>query len=163
MWFQFANDKGNESQLFYGFPPTPWGPQNLGRIAVDHATNVIKDPVERKTAEISSHDVKNVQDFINDRVVGVDSSVPAYSLTCLQTNVFGEKRCPNHLTVANETDNMFVLDFLPERYFNGGPPKSIAIFTAGVSNEVCSVAWKVSHAVGGGWRIRVCPSRILDR
>lgn len=26
---------------------------------------------------------------------------------------------------------MFVLDFLPERYLNGGPAKSIAIFTAG--------------------------------
>lgn len=91
MWFQFANDKGKESQLFYGFPPTPWGPQNLSRIAVDYATNVIKDPSERKAAVISAHDVKNVQDFINERIVGVDSSVPAYSLSCLQTNVFSQE------------------------------------------------------------------------
>jgi sarcosine oxidase/L-pipecolate oxidase len=26
---------------------------------------------------------------------------------------------------------MFVLDFLPEQYLNGGPAKSIAVFTAG--------------------------------
>lgn len=28
-------------------------------------------------------------------------------------------------------DNMFVLDFLPEKYLNGGAEKSVAIFTAG--------------------------------
>lgn len=30
-----------------------------------------------------------------------------------------------------QVDNMFVLDFLPEKYLQGGAEKSIAIFTAG--------------------------------
>jgi len=90
MWFQFAEDKNNQSQLFYGFPTVPWGPQNLARIAVDAATNRITDPDERQANVINPEDVKNVQDFIKERVVGVDSSVPAYSLTCLQTNVYGK-------------------------------------------------------------------------
>ena len=40
MWFQFAEDDNKdwkESNLFYGFPPVPWGPPNMARIAVDNA------------------------------------------------------------------------------------------------------------------------------
>ena len=31
----------------------------------------------------------------------------------------------------NLSDNMFVLDYIPEEYLCGGPEKSVAIFTAG--------------------------------
>jgi sarcosine oxidase/L-pipecolate oxidase len=94
MWFQFAEDEDNQSRLFYGFPVLPWGPPNLARISVDAATRQIKDPEERQTNVINPQDVANVQKFIEERVVGVDHTVPAYSLTCLQTNVFGELCIP---------------------------------------------------------------------
>jgi sarcosine oxidase/L-pipecolate oxidase len=89
MWFQFAEDEDQQSRLFYGFPVLPWGPPNLARISVDAATRQIKDPKERQTSVINPQDVANVQAFVEKHVAGVDSTVPAYSLTCLQTNVFG--------------------------------------------------------------------------
>ncbi|SCB65720.1 unnamed protein product [Fusarium graminearum] len=116
MWFQFAPSVNNRSRLFYGFPTLPWGPPNVVRIAVDAATRTIKDPSERQTHILSAEDVKDTQDFVRDHVVGVDHTVPASTVSCLQTNVF---------------DNMFVLDFLPKKYLNGGAENSIAIFTAG--------------------------------
>ncbi|KAF3930134.1 hypothetical protein ABW19_dt0207857 [Dactylella cylindrospora] len=116
MWFQFAPDKDNRSQLFYGFPTVPWGPPNLARIAVDAATRRIKDPSERLTNVVNPEDIRDTQDFIKKHVVGVDSTVPAFTLTCLQTNVF---------------DNMFVLDYVPEKYLCGGPKDSVVVFTAG--------------------------------
>ncbi|KAH8738415.1 hypothetical protein BGZ61DRAFT_489329 [Ilyonectria robusta] len=116
MWFQFAPDKNDRSQLFYGMPAVPWGPPNAVRIAVDAATRVIKDPDERQANVFDPEDIRDTQDFIRDHVVGVDYTVPASTVSCLQTNVF---------------DNMFVLDFLPKEYLRGGPEKSIAIFTAG--------------------------------
>ncbi|KAH7185178.1 uncharacterized protein B0J16DRAFT_355673 [Fusarium flagelliforme] len=116
MWFQFAPDVNKRSRLFYGFPALPWGPPNVVRIAVDAATHTIKDPSERRTNVLSPQDIQDTQDFVRDHVVGVDHTVPASTVSCLQTNVF---------------DNMFVLDFLPEKYLNGGADKSIAIFTAG--------------------------------
>lgn len=89
MWFQFAPNKDNRSQLFYGFPTVEWGPPNLARIAVDAATRRICDPNDRQTNIISPEDIENTQQFVKDHVVGVDSTVPAFSLTCLQTNVYG--------------------------------------------------------------------------
>lgn len=91
MWFQFAEDdeKTGQSRLFYGFPAVPWGPPNLARIAVDTATRRIKDPSQRHTNVVDPEDVANVQKFIREHVKGVDDNVPAYSLSCLQTNVFG--------------------------------------------------------------------------
>ncbi|GKU08081.1 sarcosine oxidase [Fusarium langsethiae] len=86
------------------------------RIAVDAATRTIKDPSERQTHVLNPEDIKDTQDFVRDHVVGVDPTVPASTVSCLQTNVF---------------DNMFVLDFLPKKYLNGGAEKSVAIFTAG--------------------------------
>ncbi|KAI0810086.1 hypothetical protein GGR55DRAFT_689257 [Xylaria sp. FL0064] len=97
MWFQFAPDKGGRSQLFYGFPALPWGPANVARIAVDAATRRIKDLNE-------------------ENAVGVDSTVPFFTSSCLQTNVF---------------DNMFVLDHIPEEYLGGGAKDSVVVFTAG--------------------------------
>lgn len=135
MWFQFEEDKQGRSQLFYGFPALPWGPPNLARIACDSATRRITDPNQRHSSQISSEDIKNTQDFIQASVVGVDGSVPGSSFTCLQTNVFGKimRRVdalyvPFQLTIL---DNMFVLDFLPEKYLRGGVKDSISIFTAG--------------------------------
>ncbi|KAI1501589.1 hypothetical protein F5X99DRAFT_428346 [Biscogniauxia marginata] len=116
MWFQFAPDKDGRSQLFYGFPTVPWGPPNVARIAVDAATRRIKDPIERQTNVFSPEDIQDTQDFIKKHVVGVDSTVPAFTLSCLQTNVF---------------DNMFVLDYIPEEYLNGGLKDSVMVFTAG--------------------------------
>lgn len=96
MWFQFAPnvydpvlDK-SRSRLFYGFPAVEWGPQNLARISVDAATRIIKDPSERKANIIDPQDIADTQQFVKDHVVGVDSTVPAFSLTCLQTNVYGK-------------------------------------------------------------------------
>ena len=90
MWFQFAPDKNDRSQLFYGFPALEWGPPNLARIAVDAATRQISDPKDRQTNVINPEDIKDTQEFIQQHVVGVDWTVPAFSLSCLQTNVFGK-------------------------------------------------------------------------
>ena len=117
MWFQFADDdKQGRSQLFYGFPVLPWGPQNVTRISVDAATNRINDPSKRQNSVINAADIDDTRQFIQNHVKGVDPTVPAFSLSCLQTNVF---------------DNMFVLDFIPKDYLNGGAENSVAIFTAG--------------------------------
>ncbi|KAF4985841.1 hypothetical protein FGRMN_11079 [Fusarium graminum] len=116
MWFQFAPSVDGRSRLFYGFPTLPWGPPNVVRISVDAATRIITDPSQRQASVFDPQDIKDTQDFVRDHVVGVDATVPASTVSCLQTNVF---------------DNMFVLDFLPEKYLQGGPEKSIAIFTAG--------------------------------
>lgn len=89
MWFQFAPDKAGRSQLFYGFPTLSWGPNNVTRIAVDAATRRIKDPAERLTSVVNPEDIRDTQEFIKKHVVGVDSTVPAFTLSCLQTNVFG--------------------------------------------------------------------------
>ncbi|KAL7620468.1 hypothetical protein AAE478_009463 [Parahypoxylon ruwenzoriense] len=62
------------------------------------------------------NDIRDSQDFIRQHLVGVDSTVPALTLSCLQTNVF---------------DNMFVLDFIPEEYLRGGAKDSVVVFTAG--------------------------------
>ncbi|KAI9924601.1 hypothetical protein MW887_006874 [Aspergillus wentii] len=117
MWFQFQGDNSQgQSQLFYGFPALPWGPPNIARIAVDAATHRIHDPDERHANVVSPEDITISQNFIRNHVEGVDPTVPASTLTCLQTNVF---------------DNMFVLDYLPDKYLKGGPPKSVMVFTAG--------------------------------
>lgn len=116
MWFQFAPNKHRRSQLFYGFPTVPWGPPNVTRIAVDAATRRIKDPNERLTNVVNPVDIRDTQEFIKKHVVGVDATVPAFTLSCLQTNVF---------------DNMFVLDYLPKEYLAGGAEKSVVVFTAG--------------------------------
>ncbi|KAK6357701.1 hypothetical protein TWF718_002010 [Orbilia javanica] len=116
MWFQFAPDRDGRSQLFYGFPTLPWGPPNVTRIACDAASRRIKDPNERLTNVVNPDDISDTQDFIKRNVIGVDATVPASTLTCLQTNVF---------------DNMFVLDFVPEEYLRGGPKDSVMLFTAG--------------------------------
>lgn len=89
MWFQFAPDKNRRSQLFYGFPTLPWGPPNVARIAVDAATSRIIDPSERRTNVVNPEGIRDTQDFIQAHLVGVDPTVPAFTSTCLQTNVFG--------------------------------------------------------------------------
>lgn len=89
MWFQFAPNSNNRSQLFYGMPALPWGPPNTVRIAVDAATNRIKDPDERQSSIFSPEDISDTQDFVRDHVVGVDWTVPASTISCLQTNVYG--------------------------------------------------------------------------
>lgn len=96
MWFQFApnvkipgSDK-TRSRLFYGFPAVEWGPQNLARISVDAATNIIEDSSQRRTNVIDPQDIADTREFVRDHVVGVDSTVPAFSPTCLQTNVYGK-------------------------------------------------------------------------
>lgn len=118
MWFQFQPEDPvtHRSNLFYGFPAVAWGPPNIARAAVDAATRPIKDPNERLANVVNPDDIKGTQDFINAHVVGVDSTVPAFTLSCLQTNV---------------VDNNFVLDCLPEKYLKGGPKNSIALFCAG--------------------------------
>ncbi|KKY38290.1 putative fad dependent oxidoreductase [Diaporthe ampelina] len=109
MWFHFAPDKGGRSQLFYGFPTLPWGPPNVTRISVDAATARIKDPSERRTNVVNPEDVRDTQDFVKQHVVGVDSTVPAFT----------------------STYNMFVLDYIPQEYLRGGPKNSVVLFTAG--------------------------------
>ncbi|KYK56460.1 hypothetical protein DCS_03460 [Drechmeria coniospora] len=137
MWFQFAPDKQGRSQLFYGFPTLPWGPPNVVRIAVDAASRRIKDPTERQTNVVNPDDVRDTQDFVREHVVGVDATVPASTLTCLQTNVF---------------DNMFVLDFVPQEYLRGGPKDSVVVFTAGWAMKFVPMLGKAlaEMAIRGG-------------
>ncbi|KAH6643228.1 hypothetical protein C7974DRAFT_387082 [Boeremia exigua] len=116
MWFQFANDKRGRSRLFYGFPTVEWGPPNVCRIAVDAATRQITDPDQRCGSVVNPEDIHDTQEFIKKHLVGVDYTTPAYTLSCLQTNTF---------------DNMFVLDYIPEQYLQGGARNSVAVFTAG--------------------------------
>ncbi|KAI0569846.1 Amine oxidase [Pyrenophora tritici-repentis] len=116
MWFQFANDKRGRSRLFYGFPTVEWGPPNVCRIAVDAATRQITDPDRRCGSIVNPEDIHDTQQFIEKHLVGVDYTTPAYTLSCLQTNTF---------------DNMFVLDYIPEQYLQGGAKDSVAVFTAG--------------------------------
>ncbi|KAJ6498738.1 FAD/NAD(P)-binding domain-containing protein [Mycena sanguinolenta] len=121
MWFQFQENStraGKQvSNLFYGFPSVPWGPPNLCRIAVDSATNVISDPDQRRYAVISQEDLENTRTWIHNHVLGVGPHpLPVFAGTCLQTNV---------------SDNMFVLDFVPEHYLPKEAAKSIVVFTAG--------------------------------
>ncbi|UKZ79120.1 hypothetical protein TrVFT333_006870 [Trichoderma virens FT-333] len=137
MWFQFAPDQEDRSRLFYGFPTVPWGPPNLVRIAIDAATRRIKDPDDRQTNGINPRDIQDTQNFVRDHVKGVDCTVPAYTLTCLQTNVFGKRSNSDPTTFTAcasslmRTDNMFVLDFIPEEYLRGGREDSVVVFTAG--------------------------------
>jgi len=121
MWFQFQEDSTVDgkhvSNLIYGFPVVPWGPPNVCRIAVDAATNVIRDPNERSYNVISPEDVETTRRWIIEHVRGLGPHpVPVFAGACLQTNV---------------DDNMFVLDFIPDRYLYGRPSKSIVLFTAG--------------------------------
>ncbi|OBZ77641.1 hypothetical protein A0H81_02549 [Grifola frondosa] len=126
MWFQFANDtppvSGGKpiSNLFYGFPSVPWGPPNLARIAVDTATQVIKDPVDRSHSNIAEEDLENTRQWVAKHIVGISPDpVPVFVGEALQTNVY---------------DNMFVLDYIPEGLLpnaGAGRARSIAVFTAG--------------------------------
>lgn len=56
---------------------------------MDAATNQITDPEQRQSTVVSPEDIKNVQEFVKERITGVVGDVPAYSLGCLQTNVLG--------------------------------------------------------------------------
>lgn len=121
IWFQFAKNSKQEgrevSNLFYGFPAVPWGPPNVCYVAVDDAINVIADPKDRKHSVISPKDLDNTREWIGKHIRGVGPDpLPVFAGTCLQTNV---------------SDNMFVLDFVPERYTGSAPAKSIIVFTAG--------------------------------
>ncbi len=104
---------------------------------MDAATRRIKDPSERLTSEVNSKDIQDAQEFIRNHVVGVDATVPAFTLSCLQTNVFGEHfprrswELFDSLLTQAPLDNMFVLDYLPKQYLRGGAEKSIVVFTAG--------------------------------
>jgi len=143
MWFQFMEDTKTDpkgptpphsaiSNLFYGFPSVPWGPPNLARIAVDAATNVIKDPDERKFSYISSADLENTRQFVKKHVLGGGlNPLPIFAGACLQTNVY---------------DNMFVLDYIPETLIpNAGPERAntIAVFTAGWAMKFVPLIGKV--------------------
>lgn len=115
MWFQFLGPTNNDpakSNLFYGFPTVPWGPPNLVRIAVDNATNIIRNPTERKIGP-ASNDLQITSDFVGSHCIGTDIQ-PNYTGTCLQSNVI---------------DNNYVLDFLPPEF--GAGAKNVALFTAG--------------------------------
>lgn len=100
MWFQFAPDKEDptecdpkkkmRSQLFYGMPALPWGPPNVVRIAVDAARRRIPDPEERESNVFNPKDIRDTQEFVRNHTVGIDASVPASTISCLQTNVFGK-------------------------------------------------------------------------
>lgn len=57
-----------------------------------------------------------MREWIHKHIVGVGPHPLPVFATCLQTNV---------------TDNMFVLDFVPERYVGSVAAKSIVVFTAG--------------------------------
>lgn len=132
MWFQFQEDVGDRSQLFYGFPVVPWGPPDVARIAVDAAKRHITDPDQREANRVDPSDIANTQQFVKDRVAGVDSTVPVFNSTCLQTNVFGMYPAICFLPITNHhADNMFVLDQIPARYLKGGEEQSVVVFTAG--------------------------------
>ena len=108
MWFQFENpddpedpdNPDNPSNLYYGFPAVPWGPASSVRIAVDNASAArrLKNPNER-TVGPSQFDLKRTQAWCKKHLPGVDPT-PCFSGACLQTNVY---------------DNMYVLDYLPEK------------------------------------------------
>lgn len=116
MWFQFENpddpedldNPDNPSNLYYGFPVVPWGPPSSVRIAVDNASAArrIKNPNERVVGP-SQFDLKRTQAWCKKHLPGVDPT-PCFSGACLQTNVY---------------DNMYVLDYLPEKvvYRNPNP------------------------------------------
>ena len=112
MWFQFAKN-GNESDpatsnLFYGLPTVSWGPPNQARIAVDNAVQRIKNPDDRLTNP-SEYDIERTRKFIRKHIVGVIDR-PVFAGTCLQTNL---------------SDNMFVLDTIPEH-------RNVVVFTGGL-------------------------------
>jgi len=114
MWFQFKESEDGcpeKSNLFYGFPPVPWGIKNNARIAVDHAVRRIRDPSERKISP-ATFDLQSTTEFVSKYLKGVLLQ-PNFAGTCLQANVY---------------DNMFVLDHLPPSVKNH---KNVAIFTAG--------------------------------
>jgi sarcosine oxidase / L-pipecolate oxidase len=115
MWFQFLDPtNGDEarSNLIYGFPAVPWGPPNLARIAVDNAVNVIADPAQRQITP-AANDLQVTAEFVAKHCTGVDNR-PNFCGTCLQANV---------------PDNMYVLDFLPEKV--GAGNNNVVVFTAG--------------------------------
>jgi sarcosine oxidase / L-pipecolate oxidase len=115
MWFQFEKETDADpakSNLFYGFPAVPWAQQNLARIAVDNAVNVINDPKDRRIVP-AENDLAVTAEFVRKHCAGVDP-VPNFCGACLQTNV---------------KDNNFVLDWLPEQI--GPGHQNVAVFTAG--------------------------------
>ncbi|KAF8421848.1 hypothetical protein EV426DRAFT_671832 [Tirmania nivea] len=131
MWFQFAKDlvpspsitskKETRSQLFYGFPALPCGPPNIARISVDDATLQITDPDHRHPTVISPDDIGNTQEFVKEHVIGVDG----------RQLLSPSQLCRPMFTHPCLIENMFVLDFIPEQYLQGGARNSVAIFTAG--------------------------------
>ncbi|KAF8593828.1 FAD/NAD(P)-binding domain-containing protein [Ceratobasidium sp. AG-I] len=125
MWFQFANDSTNAagkvvSNLFYGFPSVPWGIPNVARIAVDAPRRIISDPDHRSPSGVDAEDLEHTRQFVIKHIVGAGPNpTPVFTNECLQTNV---------------SDNMFVLDFIPDELLPGAGParsRSIAVFTAG--------------------------------
>nr|POF14367.1 putative bifunctional amine oxidase [Quercus suber] len=102
IWEMFANDKHGRSRLFYGFPTVEWGPPNVCRIAVDAATRQITDPHQRCGSVVNPEDIHDTQQFIAE-----------------------------HLKLITRSDNMFILDYIPEKYLQGGAKDSVAVFTAG--------------------------------
>ncbi|MGD1059733.1 MAG: FAD-dependent oxidoreductase [Solirubrobacteraceae bacterium] len=115
MWFQFLGSTDGDpakSNLFYGFPSVSWGPENLVRIAVDNAVNIINDPAERGVAP-AANDLAVTAEFVRHHCPGVDAQ-PNYCGTCLQ---------------ANLPDNLSVLDFLPATV--GPGHENVAVFAGG--------------------------------
>ncbi|OBZ77765.1 hypothetical protein A0H81_02557 [Grifola frondosa] len=106
MWFHFANDtppvSGGKpiSNLFYGFPSVSWGPPNLARIAVDTATQVIKDPVDRSHSNIAEQDLENTRQWVAKHIVGISPDpVPVFIGEILQTNVYDNMTREEHRSV----------------------------------------------------------------
>ena len=89
MWFQFAPDKNDRSQLFYGFPALEWVHRTLPVLPWMLLRDRSVIPKDRQTNVINPEDINDTQEFIQQHIVGVDWTVPAFSSSCLQTNVFG--------------------------------------------------------------------------
>lgn len=156
MWFQFAPDKDGRSQLFYGFPTLPWGPPNVTRISVDAATSRIKDPSERETDMANPEDIRDTQDFVKEHVVGVDSTVPAFTGTCLQTNVFGVYS----LIIRGLKTKVAELVQCRQYVRSGLHPARVSPWRAErlrravhgrMGDEVCTLAWQGTGRHGPSW------------
>ncbi|KAH6874191.1 hypothetical protein B0T10DRAFT_541211 [Thelonectria olida] len=115
-WFHSILMENKRPRVFYGMPALPWGPPDIVQVAVDTTTRDIEDLSTGQGRVSSPAETEDTQKFIRDHIIGVDHTIPTSTITCVKRNV---------------SDDIFVLDFLPEQYLHGGPEKSIALFTAG--------------------------------
>ncbi|WP_181785503.1 FAD-dependent oxidoreductase [Streptomyces phytophilus] len=140
MWVQFAteDEETGRSNLFYGFPSVPWGPDNMVKLGWEDATMnrlTLKELKQRRAEGLgqvaTTVDVGYASRFVKEHCVGIDPQ-PAFSGVCLH---------------AAFDDYMSVLGRLPRTAAGEDPD------TAGKR------AWRDHYVVcAGGWAAKFTPS-----